>query len=419
MHLAQQREGRDIAAKGKNHMRGASLDITRTILHLDLDAFFCAVEELRNPSLHRKPFAVGGRPESRGVVASCSYPARFLGIHSAMPMARALRLCPSLMIVATHHASYEEISDQVIERLRRLTPLVEQISIDEAFLDVTHLTQSGESIARQLQAMVRDELGLPCSIGVASNKLVAKMATDVGKSSAQAGEPPNAIVVVPPGDEASFIAPLPIRMLWGVGPKTAQRLADLGITTIGDIGRRSEGDLAHHFGQMGPQFVRHARGLDTRPVITTHEVKSISQEVTFARDVTDGEELRRTLRDLADQVGRRVRKAHLAGITVRLKLRWSDFTTLSRQTRLPHPTNQDASISAAVIGLFKKTWKSGRAVRLLGVGLSGLGPPQSAQLFLWDDSSEKSLALQEALDTVRDRFGDEAVRRGGSVKNTE
>jgi DNA polymerase-4 len=213
--------------------------MSRKILHLDLDAFFCAVEEQRNPDLAGKPFAVGGRPEERGVVASCSYPARLYGVHSAMPMARARRLCPGLMIISSRHSVYSQVSRQVMERLHRLSPLVEQVSIDEAFLDVSDLLDTGEEIARRLQQEIKAELSLPCSIGIASNKLVAKIANDVGKAANRSGKPPNAITNIPVGQEAEFLAPLPVERLWGVGPKTAERLFRIGIRLIGDLARCS------------------------------------------------------------------------------------------------------------------------------------------------------------------------------------
>src|SRR5690606_6228694 len=257
----------------------------RTILHLDLDAFFCAVEEQRNPALRGKPFAVGGRPDSRGVVSSCSYPARRFGIHSAMPMARAIRLCPDLIIIEPHFGEYRRASREVMARLGALTPLVEQISIDDAFLAVTGLPGTPPAIAQGLQATIRDELGLPCSFGVATNKLVAKIANNVGKASAKGDGPPNAIHVVPPGEEAAFLAPLPIEELWGVGPKTAARLRQLGVQTIGDLARWPERELARMFGKHGADLARRARGIDERPVETEHETKSVSKEITFARDV--------------------------------------------------------------------------------------------------------------------------------------
>jgi DNA polymerase-4 len=383
----------------------------RTILHLDLDAFFCAVEELSDPSLRGKPFAVGGRPEERGVVASCSYAARRFGIRSAMPMSRALRLCPGLTVISHHRGNYGEMSRQVMERLHALSPLVEQISIDEAFVDISDLHENPQGIARRLQKQVNDELGLPCSIGIAANKLVAKIATEVGKKSAQKGQPPNAVTVVPPGTEAAFLAPLPGDMLWGVGPKTAARLAENGIHTIGDIARHPEADLVRWFGENGRDLARRARGIDDSPVVTEHETKSISQEVTFARDVSDDKALAETLRQLAAEVGRQLRKSDLAGKTVKLKLRWPDFITLTRQVTLPQPSDQDEEIYATALALLGKVRAKGKAVRLIGVGVSGLGAPLR-QLELWGAQGEKSRKLQQALDELHARYGEKSIRRG-------
>jgi DNA polymerase-4 len=383
----------------------------RTILHLDLDAFFCAVEELHDPSLRGKAFAVGGRPEERGVVASCSYAARRFGVRSAMPMSRALRLCPGLIVLHHSHGSYGEMSDRVMERLNNLSPLVEQISIDEAFVDISDLREPPVEVARRVQAQVNTELGLPCSVGVASNKLVAKIATEVGKKSARRNEPPNAITVVPPGEEAAFLGALPVDLLWGVGPKTAARLAEQGIHTIGDIAHRPEADLIRWFGESGRDLRRHALGRDDSPVATEHEVKSISQETTFARDLRDDKALADTLRELSAQVGRRLRRADLAGTTVKIKLRWPDFTTLTRQVTLPQPTDQDEEIFTTALDLLERVRPSGKAVRLIGVGVSGLGTPVR-QLELWGQEGEKSRRLQATLDQLHERFGDRAIQRG-------
>ena len=365
----------------------------RKILHLDLDAFFCAAEEQRDPSLKGKPFAVGGRPEERGVVSSCSYPARAFGVRSAMPMRRALQLCPQLQIVPPHYDLYHQLSQQVMERLRAATPLVEQVSIDEAFLEVSDLPESGEEWARRLQAQIRAELGLPCSLGVAANKLVAKIANDYGKRQAPRGAPPNAITIVPPGEEARFLEPLPAEALWGVGPKTAARLAELGIRAIGDIARWPEDDLVEHFGKNGRDMARRARGIDDSPVTTSHEPKSISQEVTFARDVRDLEALKRTLRSLSAGVGRSLRESGYCCGTVKLKFRWPNFQTATRQLTLASPTDSDDHIYQTALELFGKLWKPGQAVRLLGVGASKLLPaslvsaeprPPGKQLSLWE-----------------------------------
>lgn len=353
--------------------------MSRKILHLDLDAFFCAVEEQRNPSLAGRPFAVGGRPEERGVVSSCSYPARALGVRSALPMRRALQLCPQLRIIPPHYDLYHALSRKVMARLHALTPLVEQVSIDEAFLDVSGLPDSGESLARRIQAEIRSDLGLPCSLGIASNKLVAKIANDHGKRQAhqsgeRPGQPPNAITVVLPGEEARFLDPLPSEALWGVGPKTAARLAEMGIHTIGDIARWPEEDLVERFGKNGRDLALHARGLDDRPVITIHEAKSISQETTFVRDVRDLDVLQKALRTQAEGVGRSLREAGLCCGTVKLKFRWPDFRTATRQLTLAAPTDLDEVIYDTALQLFHALWKPRQAVRLLGVGASKLVP---------------------------------------------
>jgi DNA polymerase IV len=386
----------------------------RKILHLDLDAFFCAVEEQRDPALRNRPFAVGGRPESRGVVASCSYAARRFGVHSAMPMSMAVRQCPKLGIVPPRFNAYSAASRQVMEILQSVTPLVEQISIDEAFLDVSDLSEPGEVLARRLQAAIHDQLGLPCSLGVATNKLVAKTATDVGKASSKSEGTPNAILVVPPGEEAAFLAPLPVRMLWGVGPKTEAHMAQLGWRTIGEIARQPEELLARHFGKLGRDLALRARGIDERPVVTMHEIKSVSQETTFAKDVGDRDTLERTLRTLSERVGRRLRRYGLGGTTIKLKLRKPDFTTLFRQMTLGQPTDQDTDISRSALELFEKTWREGQPVRLLGVGVSGLGPAVR-QLSLWDDKPEARTKLQATLDSLRDRFGEPIIRRGSDL----
>ena len=385
--------------------------MTRVILHLDLDAFYCAVEENQNPELRGKPFAVGGKPSERGVVSSCSYAARKFGVRSAMPMAQALRVCPGLIIVPGRHHLYSEASKQVMERLKELTPLVEQISIDEAFLDISDLPNPPERIARGLQAGIRDELGLPSSIGIAPNKLVAKIATEVGKKAAKGGQAPFALTIVPSGKEAEFLAPLPADMLWGVGPKTSARLSDLGIHTIGDIASWPEDELIRLFGENGRDMAKHARGRDDRPVVTEREIKSISQEVTFSRDVRDDKSIEKTLTDLSAQVGRRLRKNDLAGTTVKLKIRWPDFTTLTRQVTLPSTTNQDNEIAKTALGLLRKIRKSGQAVRLIGVGVSGLGMPMR-QLELWETGSEKERKLQEVVDELREKYGKDAIKRG-------
>lgn len=391
----------------------------RTIIHLDLDQFYCAIETQRDPSLAGRPFAVGGRPEGRGVVASASYAARAFGVRSAMPMAHALRLCPDLTIVPPDFPAYRAASLQVMERLHALTDLVEQISIDEAFLDVSGLDEPGAAIAARLQATIRTELALSCSLGVASNKLVAKIATDVGKGMARRGAIPSAICVVPPGDEAAFLAPLPVDALWGVGPKTAEKLAGMGLQTIGDLAAWPAADLTRRFGQHGEDLARHARGVDARPIVTARAAKSISQETTFAHDVLDRGHLERTIRAQAREVAAKLRRKGLLGTTVKLKIRWPDFTTPTRQLTLPQPSDDAEALSAAALRLFDQIWRRGQPVRLIGVGVSGLGTPPR-QLSLWDAPAPEEQARQAkvraALDALQARFGSGVVRRGSELR---
>jgi DNA polymerase-4 len=387
----------------------------RKILHIDLDAFFCSVEENNDPSLRGKPFAVGGRPDQRGVVASCSYAARRFGVHSAMPTSSAIKLCPDLIIISGKHGEYGKISDQVMDYLSTLTPLIEQVSIDEAFLDLSDVPESGEELARTIQKYILVTFHLPCSIGVATNKLVAKVATDAGKTRNRSDHPPQAITVVQAGQEAEFLAPLPAQALWGIGPKTSTRLAELGIHTIGDITRLSLQDMIKYFGKFGAELEKSARGINDSPVHTSHEIKSVSNETTFASDVNDTQILYETLHSLSENVGRRLRRHDLKGNTVKLKLRWKDFTTLTRQMTLPHPTDGDLEIYTVVKDLFNKTWIKGKPVRLLGVGVTQFSKP-IRQLGLWDEPRPKNAKLLVAVDTLKERYGKNTIIRGSDLK---
>ncbi|HRK90726.1 MAG TPA: DNA polymerase IV [Anaerolineales bacterium] len=384
----------------------------RTILHLDLDAFYCSVEEIQNPQLRGKPFAVGGKPDERGVVASCSYAARALGVRSAMPMSHAARLCRDLIIIPGRHKLYGEYSEKVMEKLHNLTPLVEQISIDEAFLDISDIQTDKTRLALDLQRSIQTELDLPSSVGIASNKLVAKIATEVGKkSSKKKNEPPFGFTVVPAGEEAQFLAPLPADMLWGVGPKTNARLAELGIHTIGDIASWPQKELVSLFGENGRDLWQHANGIDNRPVVTEYETKSISQETTFSVDIQDQKTLEKTMREQARDVARQLRKNDLAGKTVKIKIRWPDFTTLTRQVTLPTSTDNEDEIYHAAVKLMNTVRKPNQAVRLIGVGVSGIGAPVR-QLSLWEVGSEKSRKLQEVVDQLQEKYGKSVIRKG-------
>ena len=387
----------------------------RRILHIDLDAFFCAVEELKNPSLTGKPFAVGGSPDKRGVVASCSYPARRFGVHSAMPMAKAVQICPDLIIVRGHYQDYREASYKVMAIIKQLTPKIEQISIDEAFLDISQLPERSKTIAADLQSQIRSRLGLPCSIGIAVNMLLAKMATNYGKYQARDSDlPPNAIYIVPNGKEREFLAPLPVHDLWGVGPKTAARLAEMQIKTIGELARVPQNKLIEQFGKLGYALSLRAQGLDERSITTKHTAKSISQERTFAKDIQDKDLLLDTIKKLSNHVSRRLIKKHVQASTIKIKLRWPDFTTITRQTTLSQPTNEGETIFAVAKTLFSKEWKLGQAVRLLGVGVTGLAPEQ---LYLWDYQYNKSdleseKKLKSAIIQLREKFGEDARQWG-------
>jgi DNA polymerase-4 len=387
------------------------LSVPQTILHLDLDAFFCSVEEIRHPELKGKPFAVGGQPGARGVVSSCSYAARQYGVRSAMPMSQALRLCPGLQVISVRHGPYGEMSRRVMDKLENLAPMMEQISIDEAFLEISRISEPPDLFARKLQNSIRDDLGLPCSIGVASNRLVAKIATEVGKHAASGTGPPFALTIVPAGEEACFLAPLPVEMLWGVGPKTATKLKGIGIHTIGDVARWPESGLIDLLGETGRELAQRARGQDEPMILTEHEQKSMSQETTFARDINDDRVLEQTIRHLSEDVGGYLRKAGLAGATIRLKIRWPDFTTLTRQSTLTQRTDDEDEISKVALELLKRVRKPGQPVRLIGVAVAGLGIPVR-QLNLWEGGSERSRRLKAAVDELRERYGDHAIRRG-------
>lgn len=393
---------------------------TRKILHLDLDSFFCAVEEQLNPELKGKVIAVGGQPDQRGVVASASYPARQYGIRSAMPMSQAVRLYPDLIIVGQHRDAYTERSRAVMDVLRDTTPYVEQLSIDEAFMDATILPGSIETIAQDLQRRINQELELPCSLGGATSKLLAKTANTIGKARQPKHQPPNTITIVPVGEEKLFLAPLPIRELWGVGPKTAQNLQKLGLHKIGDIANWSENELSARFGKLGRDLWQRANGIDYRPVETSSESKSISKETTFSVDVNDEAKLKQTLRWLSDGVGRQTRKSELYGTTVKIKLRWSDFTTLTRQMTLNNATDRDDDIYDCAESLFDQYWVKGKPVRLIGVGISGFVEP-NRQLGLWDDVEAEKQAdeLQSTLDLLKDKFGDSMLKRASDLKRRQ
>lgn len=390
--------------------------MARKILHLDLDAFFCSVEELLDPSLVGKAFAVGGNPQGRGVIASCSYAARLKGVRSAMPAGKALQLCPELIMIHHRHGLYSEYSERVMSILQNTAPVVEQVSVDEAFVDVSDLPQPLKMIAFGLQKRVADETQLPCSLGGAANKLVAKMANDYGKAQVRTGRAPRAITIIEPGSEQAFMAPLDIQALWGFGPKTADKLRDRGIYRIGQLYDLSEAELRSFFGNHASEILDRAKGIDTRPVYDSeHDPKSVSNETTYYSDTDDLHQISDTLRWLSDKVGYRLRKHNLAGSCVQIKIRYSDFSTITRQKMLQFPTNLDDDIFSAVSELLKSHLTVGREVRLLGVAVTKLEEP-AIQLSLWDNTTQKKTQLTEAIDSLKEKYGKEIVVRASSLK---
>jgi DNA polymerase IV len=381
--------------------------MARTILHVDLDAFFAAVEQRDRPELRGKPVIVGGDPRGRGVVSAASYEARAFGVRSAMSLAEAIRRCPDGIFLPVRGARYQEASREVMAILRRFTPQVEPISIDEAFLDVTGsrpLFGEGPAIAASIKAAVRDDVGLTASVGVATTKLVAKIASDLRK--------PDGLVVVEPGDEAAFLAPLPIWRLWGVGDKTATVLAEYGVKTIGDLAALSPDLLVRRFGKHGGSLASRAMGRDDDPVHQGDPAKSVGHETTFDVDSSDPEVIERTLLALSDGVAGRLRSAGVRASTIAVKVRDSSFRTITRQRTLAQPTDLTEPIYRTALELARPEVR-GIRVRLLGVTASNLG--EREQLGLFPDEDPKQRRAIEAADTIRRRYGSRAVTRARLV----
>jgi DNA polymerase-4 len=382
----------------------------RTILHVDLDAFFAAVEQRDRPELQGRPVIVGGGdPTQRGVVSAASYEARSYGVHSAMPLRTALRLCPNGVFLPVDGRKYQQASREVMAILRRFTPLVQPISIDEAFLDVTGsraLFGDGETIARAVKVAVHEEVRLTASVGVATTKLVAKIGSDLRK--------PDGLVVVPPGDEAAFLAPLPISRLWGVGEKTAAVLREFGVQTIGDLAALPSDALERRFGKHGASLVARAHGIDADPVATGEPAKSIGHEHTFGHDTASDEVVERTLLGMADGVAWRLRAAGLKAATITLKLRDSSFTTISRQTTLADPADLTEPIYEAALGLLRREMH-GQRIRLVGVTASNFRDREQLGLFAGAEDPKRHQAA-EAMDSIRRKYGERAVTRGRLVR---
>ena len=381
---------------------------SRTIIHVDMDAFYASVEQRDRPETRGRPVIVGADPRGRGVVSAASYEARRFGVHSAMPISRAFRLCPQGVFLPVDMDKYASVSREIMGILAGFTPLVEPVSIDEAFLDVTAsraLHGDGPAIAREIKATITARVDLGASVGVASNMFVAKVASDLEK--------PDGLVVVPFGHEAEFPAPLPVSRLWGVGKVTGSELEAMGIRTIGQLARIPPAHLTARFGQHGPDLLDLARGLDQRVVEPDAAPKSMGAEETFGSDTRDVELLRATLRAQSERIARELRAEHYAGRTVTLKLRFADFSTITR-AHSGDPTQDGLSIFRLVDALFSRVRLS-QAVRLIGVSVSGLGPPGSGQLSLLEPDALRRERLARAVDRLASRFGERAIRPASTM----
>jgi DNA polymerase-4 len=383
----------------------------RAILHCDLDAFYASVEQRDHPEYRGRPVIVGGGPGERGVVAAASYEARAFGVRSAMPLQTAGRLCPDGIFVPGDRERYEDASDKVMALFAERTPLVQPISLDEAFLDVTateHLFGGAVAIAKALKAQVRSDLGLVLSVGVAGNKLCAKIGSDLRK--------PDGLVIVPHGEEGAFLAPLELSRLWGVGPKTRELLESWGMRTIGDLARSDPAALEARLGEHGRAIWERAHGIDDDTVESEMAPKSIGHEHTFDHDTLERSTIEGTLLRLSEGVGRRLRDHELRGRTITVKLRVAPFDTRSRQRTLATATDDDLTIYRTALGLLREALAddrdSGRTspVRLVGVTASGLEAGQ--QLGLFDHA--RVTRLNAALDAVREKYGDTALDRASA-----
>jgi DNA polymerase IV len=388
----------------------------KTYFHLDMDAFFVSVEELFDPSLKGKPVVVGGRPNERGVVSAASYAARKFGVHSAMPLRTAYKMCPQAIFVDGHPERYRECSEKVYDTLRAFSPLVEMASIDEAYLDMTgtdRLYGPPLRAAHLLHQRIKDATRLNCSIGIATSRLVAKISSDQAK--------PNGVLWVIPGTEAAYLAPLDVRKVPGVGKVTEKNLHAVGIRKVGDLARLDDAFLEQRFGKWGLALAGKSRGLDAGGWFDTEigveeGPKSISHEHTFNEDTADVPHIDSTLSRLCEMVGRRLREHGLQARTVQLKLRYSDFSTITRAHSLQRGTHLDTEIFDEIRALFRANWCAGRPVRLLGVHVSGWTEGSEQMDLLAEDKHQKWSQTLAAADKLRDRFGEKAVSLAASLR---
>jgi DNA polymerase-4 len=382
----------------------------RVIMHIDLDAFFVAVEQVLNPDLKGKPVVVGGKPGHRGVVATASYEARAFGLHSGMPLVKAVRLCPQAIFIEGSFPKYREASKKFMAILADFSPFLEPMGLDEAFLDATGfdaLHGSVHQMALKIKQRVHEELGLIASIGIATCKIVAKVASDESK--------PDGLIEVPSGREAAFLSPLPIRKLPGIGQKTEQILKGMGISTIGTLARVAPNILKSRFGAFGLTLHCFANGIDDREVSMRGEASSISRETTFAVDVSDKTFLFGKLRYLAEKVGTDLRQHGKQAKCVTVKLRYADFTTITRSHTLSQATDSDQSIFKTGNDLMRKALAGDRrALRLIGIGVSNLTAP-GKQLSMLNDRELRMAKLESAVDRIRSKYGFSAIQTGGTL----
>ena len=381
------------------------------IIHVDMDAFYASVEIRDNPRLHGKPVIVGA-PERRGVVSAASYEARKFGVHSAMPSTMAKRLCPHAVFLPVRMNHYAAISQQIREIFHRFTPLVEPLSLDEAFLDASgseKLFGSSEEIARQIKSQIQDELNLVASAGVAPNKFLAKIASDLDK--------PDGFVVVAEGGEQAFLDPLPIKRIWGIGKKGQERFHRLGITTVKQLRSVSLADMSQHFGRLGEHCWRLANCTDDRLVVPDRDAKSISHETTFHEDVSDREHLRAVVVQLCDLVARRLRRNEIVGGTLQMKIRYSDFRTISRAQKLAPPSNVTEDIRQTAVDVFERAIPEPIPIRLIGVGVNHLRDANiKRQKSLFDEPEHEMHSKLDAVrDEIQDQFGAAGIKRGSSM----
>jgi len=382
---------------------------SRQIIHIDMDAFFASVEQIDNPDLAGKAVIVGGDPKKRSVVSAASYEARKFGVHSAMPTSQAIRLCPNAIVLPVRMKRYAELSQQIHAIFQKFTPEIEPISLDEAFLDVTGSLQlfgSAENIGKDIKHQIMEQLGLVASVGIASNKFLAKLASDLDK--------PDGFVIITEENKQQILDPLPVSRIWGVGKVTEKSLKSRGINTIGQLRKTPVEVLQNIFGDQAPHMLRLAQGIDNREVESIREAKSISSEQTFDTDITDKEILLGVLLNQVEDVAQRLRAGDLEAKTITLKLRYDDFRTVTRSTTFDCPTDTTKTLWQQASEVFLK-WhkKSAGPLRLLGFGASGLQKASKGQQQLFvEPEQEKQKRLDSTFDKIRDKFGHDALRRG-------